>query len=191
MPSHRPARSSDCSGLTERPIMDLEHGDGGNRMSTTKRLNAYRLIAVAISCAALTGATLGSALAARNQPVVAATVSPDWASLLRLRHLVAETTGADADELDVLNGMIDPDDQNELLEVETPETETPETETPETETPETETPETETPDTEQDDQGEVEDDQGEDEQDEADNGEAAEHDDGDAAEHDDSESGGD
>jgi hypothetical protein len=163
--------------------MDLEHGDGGNRMSTTKRLNAYRLIAVTFSCAALTGATLGSALAARNQPVVAATVSADWASLLRLRHLVAETTGADADELDVLNGMIDPDDQNEL-----PEVETPETETPETETPETETPETETPDTEQDDQGQIEDDQGEDEQDEADNGEAAEHDDGDAAEHDDGDS---
>jgi hypothetical protein len=158
--------------------MDLEHGDGGNRMSTTKRMNAYRLIAVAFSCAALTGATLGSALAARNQPVVAATVSPDWASLLRLRHLVAETTGADADELDALNGMIDPDDQNEL----------PEVEAPETETPETETPETETPDTEQDDQGEIEDDQGEDEQDEADNGEAAEHDDGDAGEHDDGDS---
>jgi type IV secretory pathway VirB10-like protein len=158
--------------------MDLEHGDGGNRMSTTKRLNAYRLIAVAFSCAALTGATLGSALAARNQPVVSATVSPDWASLLRLRHLVAETTGADADELDALNGMIDPDDQNEL----------PEVEAPETETPETETPETETPDTEQDDQGEIEDDQGEDEQDEADNGEAAEHDDGDAGEHDDGDS---
>jgi type IV secretory pathway VirB10-like protein len=158
--------------------MDLEHGDGGNRMSTTKRMNAYRLIAVAFSCAALTGATLGSALAARNQPVVSATVSPDWASLLRLRHLVAETTGADADELDALNGMIDPDDQNEL----------PEVEAPETETPETETPETETPDTEQDDQGEIEDDQGEDEQDEADNGEAAEHDDGDAAEHDDGDS---
>jgi type IV secretory pathway VirB10-like protein len=158
--------------------MDLEHGDGGNRMSTTKRMNAYRLIAVAFSCAALTGATLGSALAARNQPVVSATVSPDWASLLRLRHLVAETTGADADELDALNGMIDPDDQNEL----------PEVEAPETETPETETPETETPDTEQDDQGQIEDDQGEDEQDEADNGEAAEHDDGDAAEHDDGDS---
>jgi type IV secretory pathway VirB10-like protein len=158
--------------------MDLEHGDGGNRMSTTKRLNAYRLIAVAFSCAALTGATLGSALAARNQPVVSATVSPDWASLLRLRHLVAETTGADADELDALNGMIDPDDQNEL----------PEVEAPETETPETETPETETPDTEQDDQGQIEDDQGEDEQDEADNGEAAEHDDGDAGEHDDGDS---
>jgi hypothetical protein len=158
--------------------MDLEHGDGGNRMSTTKRMNAYRLIAVAFSCAALTGATLGSALAARNQPVVSATVSPDWASLLRLRHLVAETTGADADELDALNGMIDPDDQNEL----------PEVEAPETETPETETPETETPDTEQDDQGEIEDDQGEDEQDEADNGEAAEHDDGDAGEHDDGDS---
>ena len=155
-------------------------------MSTTKRVTGLRLAAVAISCTALTGATLGTAIAARSQPAAAAIVSPGWAHLLRIRLLVAETTGADADELDVLNGLIEPDDQDE---VEAPD----EVETPEVETPDTETPEVETPDTEQDDQGDDNDDQGENEQDEADAGEhdAAEHDGGDSGEHDDGESGGD
>jgi hypothetical protein len=157
--------------LTERSIMGLEHeGREVVTLSTTKRLSGLRLVAVAISCAALTAATLGSAFAARIPPGATVTGSSGWASLVRLRHLVAETIGADADELDALNGLIDPDDHNDLLEVETPETETPETETP---------------DNAHDDQGEVEDDQGENEQDEADDGEAAEHDDGADAEHDD------
>ena len=104
-------------------------------MSTTKRPNGLRLFAVTISCAALTAATFGSGVAARSQPNVASIVSPGWAHLIRIRLLVAETSGAEADELDVLNGLIDPDDQDEVErpdEVETPEVETPEVETPET-----------------------------------------------------------
>ena len=181
-------------------------------MLSSKRFDKRRVVAVSISCLALAGATLGSALAARSQLTSSPGSSSGWAGLARHSMLMAETRGADADELNTINGWIDDDDQGEVDHTESPdpaESEAPDaSEAPdESEAPDpSEAPEkTKAPDpgehestaVDENDQGDNNDDQGENEQDKADSGQkddagSGQHDSGDAGEHDDGgDSGGD
>src|SRR4051812_31166100 len=65
--SHRPARWSDCPGLTAGPILDTNAGGREVPVSRTKRPSGARIAAIAISTFALAGMSLGTALAARHQ----------------------------------------------------------------------------------------------------------------------------
>ena len=164
------------------------HGGGSevSNMTRLKRPSGRRFVAVAISCTALAAVSLGSAFAARSQPSGAVAGGAGQGDGPRMRLLAAEIGGAEAGELDELDGGIQADDQEvaEPPEVETPEPK----DTPEAaDTPEPpEVPETEPADAEQDDQGEDANDQGEDANHQGeDANDQGEHDSGDAAEHDD------
>ena len=158
-----------------------------------------RLAAVAIGCSILLGAAIVPVLASSRPSTVA---GPDWSSFARLRHLQAETVGADTDEIADLDTLIDPDgDLGETAdEVEAPEpTETPDAaEVPETPDPTEKAEPTHAPrpavtakdeDGDEDGDHESADDDGD--HVDANHQDSGSHETGDAGEHDDGESGGD